>query len=678
MPTLPKSLADQCTQWKRIPDLYAKNGGGSMIVESESAPISLLQSNTHLFTSPYIRYIIGQLSSLQAFCLETDDQFDWRPWHQIYALNKAGGKEHKPLVNPAGKYAVKVFWVGKWRKVIIDDAMPCTEEGLCLLPLSSNQNEIWPLILFKALLKLTALSLSPRSPELPESELVTALTGWLPEYLSDCVSTSWDLLTTHLPMWTRPEAPPATPAQNATKEDEKKKKDKKKKDEKTDEKDTQQHPLLCLTKIELAEADSHPAWLIQTRDKSLREPSPPPNIPRWKLVRPQPDVIQLLDNIEKRKIPNQWCQVRSPFRISTEGESDLDINEENGDDGKTASTATDLSTTVHERSDESEWVRIEELCHQPKTIVIFHRPSNPAYRHCAEYMAAVRENFKAQSYKYLLFDSRRDETRLVVNFNIQNKKNDWPSLNMRSEPSELRVDEALDSGVRVNANGQHERDLAEAESSTLHIQNYSLTQYIQNPDDIFKLDTYGQGSISFTLPRGRSVLRFAVGCRYISNVEILVAQTEDLFKFGNLDVIIPVAAELPYSWESFGHNLIEAVRNIVDSLGDSEKVRDAFRQLSAVLVTSDRKDMWHRFRCAFYRLASDTLGEGAIPEDLGALRLIFHDCVPSPGPQPFFSQVKTGFTISKEDEEEVADISNHLQGISGEHILSTFESFTYR
>ena len=38
-------------------------------------------------------------------------------------------------------------------------------------------------------------------------------------------------------------------------------------------------------------------------------------IPSWKLFRPQLDVSQLLDNIEKRKIPNQWCQVRSPFRI---------------------------------------------------------------------------------------------------------------------------------------------------------------------------------------------------------------------------------------------------------------------------------------------------------------------------------------------------------------------------
>ena len=91
-PTLPKSLADKCTQWKRIPDLYAQNGGGTMIVESESAPLSLLQSNTHLFTSPYIRYIIGQLKSLQSFCHQTDDMIDWRPWHQIYSLNKAGGK----------------------------------------------------------------------------------------------------------------------------------------------------------------------------------------------------------------------------------------------------------------------------------------------------------------------------------------------------------------------------------------------------------------------------------------------------------------------------------------------------------------------------------------------------------------------------------------------------------
>ena len=247
----------------------------------------------------------------------TDELTDWRPWHQIFALNKAGGKEHKPLVNPSGKYAVKLFWVGKWRKVIVDDMIPCNEEDMPLLPTSSNQNEIWPLILFKALLKVTALCLSPRSPEIPETEIVTALTGWMPEYLNNDVATSWDLLTRHLPVWARADAPPATPAQNATKEDDKKKKDKKKKDDKSDgEKDSgAKYPLLCLAKIELAEAESHPAWLIQTRDKPLREPSPPPNIPRWKLVRPQPDVLQLLDNIEKRKIPNQWCQVRSPFRI---------------------------------------------------------------------------------------------------------------------------------------------------------------------------------------------------------------------------------------------------------------------------------------------------------------------------------------------------------------------------
>ena len=64
LPTLPKSIALKCTQWKRIPDLYA-TGGGTSIVESESATISLLQSNTHLLSSPYIRYIIGQLKSLQ-------------------------------------------------------------------------------------------------------------------------------------------------------------------------------------------------------------------------------------------------------------------------------------------------------------------------------------------------------------------------------------------------------------------------------------------------------------------------------------------------------------------------------------------------------------------------------------------------------------------------------------
>ena len=139
---------------------------------------------------------------------------------------------------------------------------------------------------------MSALSLSSRSSEIPEWHVITGLTSWMPEYFTDNVKVTWDLLTNHLPSWCRSIGPPATPQVDAKKD----KKDKKKKDEGPVAQNGSKYPLFCLANIELSgesETDtSHPAWLIKTRDKPLKEPSPPPEIPRWKLVRPQAEVLQ--------------------------------------------------------------------------------------------------------------------------------------------------------------------------------------------------------------------------------------------------------------------------------------------------------------------------------------------------------------------------------------------------
>ena len=91
----------------------------------------------------------GSIKSLQSFCLSSEGLEEWRPWSLIYSLNKPGGKEHKPLVNPSGKYICKLFWCGKWRKIVVDDSIPCDEDGSPLLIVSDNPNEIWPLIISK-------------------------------------------------------------------------------------------------------------------------------------------------------------------------------------------------------------------------------------------------------------------------------------------------------------------------------------------------------------------------------------------------------------------------------------------------------------------------------------------------------------------------------------------------
>lgn len=65
--------------------------------------------------------------------------------------------------NGTGKYMVRVCVLGIWRCVAVDDRLPCSKIGECLLPFirttkkgrkRKEKIQLWPLILSKALLKL--------------------------------------------------------------------------------------------------------------------------------------------------------------------------------------------------------------------------------------------------------------------------------------------------------------------------------------------------------------------------------------------------------------------------------------------------------------------------------------------------------------------------------------------
>ena len=58
-----------------------------------------------------------------------------------------------------------------------------------------------------------------------------------------------------------------------------------------------------------------------------------------------------------------------------------------------------------------------------------------------------------------------------------------------------------------------------------------------------------------------------------------------------------------------------------------------------------------------------TLGENAIPEDLGALRLAFRDYVPSLGPQPYFPYVKNGLTTTAIDISELETLDKEMVSV---------------
>ena len=69
----------------------------------------------------------------------------------IYPQDKNG----VPQYNPSGLYWVKLYHMGKYRKIEIDDRFPVNKETYDnYFPLTENKSEIWPLILTKALIKL--------------------------------------------------------------------------------------------------------------------------------------------------------------------------------------------------------------------------------------------------------------------------------------------------------------------------------------------------------------------------------------------------------------------------------------------------------------------------------------------------------------------------------------------
>ena len=90
-------------------------------------------------------------------------------------------KDGVPVYNPKGKYVIKLYLMGKERKVVIDDLIPFTYEDEFIFPGCENVREIWPVLLTKALLKLNIYKYRHpsyfRNEEFNDASLIYNLTG---------------------------------------------------------------------------------------------------------------------------------------------------------------------------------------------------------------------------------------------------------------------------------------------------------------------------------------------------------------------------------------------------------------------------------------------------------------------------------------------------------------------
>jgi len=211
----------QVNSWSRIPQEL--NPPKAFVVVENEEDFDIINYSKHLCCYPLLRMIMSQITLLwnnetqkrssnnnrSSSSPELGIEARWKPWEHIYSLCKAN-KGHIPLYNPNGKYICRLFYMGCWRKITIDDTVPYNADGQLLLPTSGNKNELWPMLLTKALLKVASVNYrqgNSNEIKLSEFSVIHCLTGWIPEITPLYpIPETWECLKNFLPKWSYPVA----------------------------------------------------------------------------------------------------------------------------------------------------------------------------------------------------------------------------------------------------------------------------------------------------------------------------------------------------------------------------------------------------------------------------------------------------------------------------------------
>ncbi|KAJ8730367.1 hypothetical protein PYW07_017405 [Mythimna separata] len=246
---LPRSVRQYLHGWIRAEDLALDRWGAELAIFEENEQMSVVDVQLcHaqvLYRSSFCRNVLSACFILERVDLIVEHQWElfscvlapegWRAKYHIYSpgLKSGGGQQHKPTLSRNGCYLVRLFFLGAWRCVWVNDQVPVDTSGSPLLPfspllthpppkpgstripppVSAGVIYLWPLLLTKALLKLAAPDMNSDEDDSDNVEdepmegfdIMHALTGSvnIRYYIKESTTSEdlWTLITSEVPVF---------------------------------------------------------------------------------------------------------------------------------------------------------------------------------------------------------------------------------------------------------------------------------------------------------------------------------------------------------------------------------------------------------------------------------------------------------------------------------------------
>ncbi|CAM9419849.1 unnamed protein product [Ascophyllum nodosum] len=190
---------------------------------------------------PDMTAVFKAVAQLSSTCSATGCPYLWEAIHPQTA-------EKVPCYNPSGRYLLKLFAAGRWRKVEVDDDIPLDATRSPVMAASENPAELWPSLLSKALYKLYRLggyglardatvgAVDSKSDDCRDDRtgyqvdrarfmafVLHSLTGWIPSIIADRVPSVEEVSVEGTPCLSRedlrlPGLPPVDEEEEAARE----------------------------------------------------------------------------------------------------------------------------------------------------------------------------------------------------------------------------------------------------------------------------------------------------------------------------------------------------------------------------------------------------------------------------------------------------------------------------